>query len=332
MMVRNPIYDRAKGIGMILVIYGHMLNYGSIPFSFIFSFHMPLFFIVSGMLLSPSKFDGFNYQRWAKSTIKKYIPPVVFFSVLGGGVRYAFYGTPDWRQMAKDFILHMSSDELLTGSIWFLSMLAFVMLLIPFLIRIEWFGTGRGKVCLVVTLSVLAYLLSKVPYTLPFLIKTIPTALLFVYIGYIAKDVILEKTNSITTKRYVLFLLPVFLILVVLNRTVNLAVPVYNDFFVYLFCALFGTIMTLQISTYRMPRFIEYLGKNSLIVFSLHAIWIFIFTDILNRILGTTYAPMVDMPHHYVLISGVIVILMTALSTMLVLPIYNATLKFLKLK
>ena len=331
-MERNPLYDRAKGLGMILVIYGHMFIYGSIPFSIIFSFHMPLFFIISGMLLSPSKFENFSYWKWAKIILKKYIPPVVFFSILGGIVRFALYGMPDWHQMAKDFILHMSSDELLTGAIWFLSMLAFVMLLIPFLIRPERFKTGCGKICIMVTLSLLAYILSKIPFTLPFLIKTIPTALLFVYIGYIARNEIMEMTNSMSAKKYVLLSLPVFLVLVVLNRTVNLAVPAYNDFFIYLFCALYGTLMTLQISTYKMPRFIEYLGKNSLIVFSLHAIWIFISTDLLNRILGTSYAPMVDMPHHYVLLGGVIVIIMTALSTMLVLPVYNATLKFLKLK
>ena len=181
-----------------------------------------------------------------------------------------------------------------------------------------------------VTLSLLAYLLSKIPFTLPFLIKTIPTALLFVYIGYIARNEIMEKTNSIIAKRYVLLLVPVFLVLVVLNRTVNLALPTYNDFFVYLFCALFGTLMTLQISTYRMLRFIEYLGKNSIIVFSLHAIWIFIFTDILNKILGTSCAPMVVMPYYYVLIGGVIVVIMTALSTMLVLPVYSSILKIIK--
>lgn len=331
-MERNPLYDKAKGLGMILVIYGHMFIYWSIPFSVIFSFHMPLFFIISGMLLLPSKFEDFSYGKWAKNILKKYIPPLVFFSILGGIVRFALYGMPDWNQMVKDFILHMSSDELLTGAIWFLSMLAFVMLLIPFLIRPEKFKTGGGKICIMVTLSLFAYLLSKIPFTLPFLIKTIPIALLFVYIGYIAKNEILEKTNSMTAKKYIILLLPVFLLFVVLNRTVNLAVPAYNDFFVYLFCALFGILMTLQISTYRMPRFIEYLGKNSLIVFSLHAIWISIFTDILNRILGTTYAPMVDMPLHYVLIGGIIVTMLTLLSTMLVSPIFNVTLKVLKIK
>ncbi len=113
-MERNPLYDRAKGLGMILVIYGHMFAYGGIPFSIIFSFHMPLFFIISGMLISSSKLENYSYARWIKSIITRYIPAIVFFSLLGGIVRFLLYGVPDWKQIAIDFYLHMSSDELLT--------------------------------------------------------------------------------------------------------------------------------------------------------------------------------------------------------------------------
>ena len=120
--------------------------------------------------------------------------------------------------------------------------------------------------------------------------------------------------------------------LVFLNRTVNLAVPIYNDFLVYMICALYGTIMTLQIATYKLPLLIEYIGKNSLVVFSLHSIWINIFVGLLNNNLGTSYVPMVDIPFYYVLVGGVIVTAMTALSTVLVLPIYNSTLNALRLK
>ena len=44
--------DIAKGIGMILVVYGHT----SIPkflSNWIWSFHMPMFFIIAGMLFTP---------------------------------------------------------------------------------------------------------------------------------------------------------------------------------------------------------------------------------------------------------------------------------------
>ena len=40
--------DVAKGIAILLVIIGHTVNFGSATRNFIFSFHMPLFFILSG--------------------------------------------------------------------------------------------------------------------------------------------------------------------------------------------------------------------------------------------------------------------------------------------
>ena len=333
-MERNPLYDRAKAIGMVLVIYGHMFTYGSIPFSIIFSFHMPLFFIISGMLLSPSKFEDVNYWGWIKIIMRKYVPPVIFFSVLGGFVRLILYGMPNLKKMGIDFILHMSSDELLTGSIWFLSMLAFVMILMPYLLHVK-VKLGGGYFCsfvIVVFLAIISYLMEKIHYTLPFLLKTVPVSLMFVFIGHQYRDIILSITKSVTAKRNILLLFPLFLILAVLNKTVNLAVPKYNDFFVYMFCALFGTLVTLQISTYKIPHFIEYLGRNSLIVFSLHAIWIGIFTDLLNFLLRTNYVPRLDIPFYYVLLGGVLVSFLSIISTMLVLPVYNTTMKFLGLR
>lgn len=327
-MVRNPIFDRARGIGMLLVIYGHMFH--GIPFAFIFSFHMPLFFIMSGMLISENKIK-LPYKEWKKHIIKKYIPPIVFFSIFGGIVNVLFFKTPDFRIMCKDFFLHMSSDELLTGAIWFLSMLGFVMLLMPLLVQIQQKVKWGGHIFTVV-LSIAAFLLSKIPFTLPFLIKTIPTALLFVYLGYTYKKSLLQLINNNNVKRSCIFILPIFILLVIFNRTVNIAVPVYNDFFVYLICSLYGTIMTLQISTYKMSKFIEYIGKQSLIVFSLHAIWITTFVQVINNLLCEDYRPMVDLPFSYVLFGGIIVTVLTAINTALIAPIYNLFLRIIRIK
>ena len=47
---RLAAFDIAKGIGIILVIVGH--SSGTICNRYIDSFHMPLFFIISGYFLS----------------------------------------------------------------------------------------------------------------------------------------------------------------------------------------------------------------------------------------------------------------------------------------
>ena len=42
--MRDTTYDNAKGIGLILVILGHLLPFGNLQSSIIYSIHMPLFF------------------------------------------------------------------------------------------------------------------------------------------------------------------------------------------------------------------------------------------------------------------------------------------------
>lgn len=51
MSLRNPLYDYAKGIGIVLVIAGHILPFGGVISSQIYALHMPLFFYISGMFI-----------------------------------------------------------------------------------------------------------------------------------------------------------------------------------------------------------------------------------------------------------------------------------------
>ena len=44
--------DVAKGIAIILMIIGHTVKFGTYSRNFIFSFHMPLFFILTGFTLT----------------------------------------------------------------------------------------------------------------------------------------------------------------------------------------------------------------------------------------------------------------------------------------
>ena len=47
-MNRNLSIDNAKGIGILLVVWGHFLVPDPPLFKEIFYFHMPLFFIIAG--------------------------------------------------------------------------------------------------------------------------------------------------------------------------------------------------------------------------------------------------------------------------------------------
>lgn len=50
MIMRNDLYDIEKGILIVLVVIGHTVNTNSIIHNLIFSFHMPVFFMLTGLL------------------------------------------------------------------------------------------------------------------------------------------------------------------------------------------------------------------------------------------------------------------------------------------
>ena len=52
---RVVLYDIIKGIGIMLMVLGHTC--GQPLYNWIYSFHMPLFFIVSGLFFSPTNFS-----------------------------------------------------------------------------------------------------------------------------------------------------------------------------------------------------------------------------------------------------------------------------------
>ena len=66
--------DYAKGLGILLVIWAHINSSGPIP-TFLYFFHMPLFFFISGMLFSKKRYNSFGtfVQRKGKTLLKPYV-------------------------------------------------------------------------------------------------------------------------------------------------------------------------------------------------------------------------------------------------------------------
>ena len=75
---RIAVIDIAKGIGILLVIAGHILPRESAAFLFIYSFHMPLFFILIGIVTDISGQTGFKAFLAAD---KKLMVSYVFWSL-----------------------------------------------------------------------------------------------------------------------------------------------------------------------------------------------------------------------------------------------------------
>ena len=82
--------DIAKGIGMILVLLGHLQNdtvFSYSPYilslcSWIFSFHMALFFIISGILISVKGENETDLRIFIRKRFKSVMVPYFWFSLI----------------------------------------------------------------------------------------------------------------------------------------------------------------------------------------------------------------------------------------------------------
>ncbi len=81
--IRLDNIDIAKGLGMLLVIWAHILVEGPINW-FIYVFHMPLFFYISGLLYTPEKYK--KVGALVSKRVRTLIVPYVIYSCIAWAV------------------------------------------------------------------------------------------------------------------------------------------------------------------------------------------------------------------------------------------------------
>ena len=204
-MQRIRFFDIAKGIAILAVILGHSAietnlfvphRTAQIVLSICFSFHMPLFFILSGYFMHPER--RFRWMKEAKQLLFTYV--VTALCVLVGvtcmatldhesraiALRQwgmaAIYGSGDISNLT------LWRVDLRIGAIWFLLALFWARLLLHCLARLPYTPVWVS-LCFAVGYVSAQYVL------LPWSIQAGMCAAAFLYLGYLAK----KHTNMPTT-------------------------------------------------------------------------------------------------------------------------------------
>ena len=139
-MKRNPTIDILRGIAIFLVVFGHISHIGWTK-TYIWGFHIPIFFFISGMLFNENKYNSIT--NFIKSKFRTLIIPYgifylttfVYWLVIErytrGGVTPAsqliglFYGTYNLKYM------------MFNGALWFIPCLFSIELLYYFIAKIK---------------------------------------------------------------------------------------------------------------------------------------------------------------------------------------------------
>ncbi len=118
---RISYLDMARGIGMVLVVMGHVTYISPGVRHFITAFHMPLFFLISGMLLDIKKEEEKSYSWLFWKKLQRIMIPYVVFSMASfvmESVRVWAKGLDEWNVVLRQ--LFQSCCLQGVSTLWFL--------------------------------------------------------------------------------------------------------------------------------------------------------------------------------------------------------------------
>lgn len=183
---RRAELDYAKGLAILLLIISHCVQGEGVLKTWIFSFHMPIFFVICGILQAMKYPDGLPAERFTaflKHRAYQLLIPYFFF----GAVLIAFFqglhllaGEPLTLQAQLFALVSLQGIE----SMWFLPVyMTAEMLFITVFLKLP----RTVRVCIAIAVVVLLTFLSERGMPELFILQTllrVLIGLIFIYMGY----------------------------------------------------------------------------------------------------------------------------------------------------
>ena len=200
--------DAIKGIAIFLVILGHAIIYFPINlhtvywceilYDLIYSFHMPLFFAVSGFCFHYDKYS--TYNQFLLKKFKRILLPYFIFSIFDMLPRLLLTGLINRPDVSwKDSLIKMF---LYGGQYWFLYVLFLIFVIFPLVSK------GIDKYRGLFLIGVI-FFLSTIYSVLPeiFKLRSVAYYMIFFSMGFWLKHQIeYEKDTFVSKRRYIVSL------------------------------------------------------------------------------------------------------------------------------
>lgn len=299
--------DIAKAIGIFLIVLGHTLKFGELR-KFIYAFHVPLFFFLSGLCFSKKS----NSIFIKKKLLTIYLPYLIFalisisiYSILGkyiGQTDLNLFDNLKGMVYANPNLDNMQWNQ----PLWFLPCLMIQLILINFFENIITKRKNKKniRIFIIMLCSVLGYILAFYKIYLPLQLEAALCMIIFTYIGIfikgnkdkILKNKIINKIKNNKLATLILFIISIIIsiILVKNNITISVMQDKYGNYLIYFIAATFLIADTMIISKFidglvKKQKLLSYIGQNTLFILLLHKFPILFFQElcpIINNILN----------------------------------------------
>lgn len=308
---RLEYIDKAKGILIILAVIGHIWQAGYIH-NLIYSFHMPAFFVISGMLMQHTKAYERKYTKFLLGRLYAFGIPFVFFEILGVLTDIIRHGVT---LNIKGYIFNTLTLRYNDGNLWFLVDLFLIEAVFVAAKKLAKRNWAVGSICILLFAISLLLSANRSKY-IDTLISSFRNMFFFAT-GFFGKKYF-EKRNTIAT--IATCLVPP-LVALLFGKYTGWCLSLANAAF--LISGVAGTYTILRFCELRcsrhLGRILEEAGRNSITIYGTHHI-IYAVVGVLLGITDFAATP---------LWAGVIILLVVAAVEIPTIYIINHKLPFL---
>lgn len=268
-MQRISYIDSVKGFSILLIVLGHIIPNSGLK-TWIYTFHVPIFLIISGILIAE------KCKKSQKIEVKKQ-----FFKLIYPYITFSF------AVLIKDIIKNILENKAIIngifindfiktltlegyGTLWFLPILFFAEVIASSILAKQNNFKVDNTYKLIILLIII-YILRPLNYFN--YITKILIAAFFLIAGYLFRSIDLlfsKKLNAI-----ILFLILIaFIPLSLINGKVDMHYSIYNNLLLYILISLINSMLVILFFKNFNYQFklLKFFGENSLIVMITHSI------------------------------------------------------------
>lgn len=275
--------DQLKGIGFFFVILGHLEINDTLQ-QWVYSFHMPLFLIVTGLTFNFEKAYKTDFGTFLLARVKRLLVPYFWMSMISLSILYLRRlilggSIPDLTDQLVGILLANTriTDVAPSPALYYVVLLFLSELVLWVFIRLT--KNNKLYVFLLILASLPASLMTiNVPVV--FHLNVVPVSMLMIFLGRILMDFYLsggkEKLEALSTEKYILLCSALLLAgsaLAFVNGRTSIHANKYgNDFLASLVCALLIN-MALALITMKLPdsKVLTFVGQNTMFYMGIHS-------------------------------------------------------------
>lgn len=310
MRERLDYIDKAKGILIIITVIGHIWQAGYVH-NVIYSFHMPAFFVISGMLMCYTKSYEKTYLQFVGRRIYAFGIPFVFIEILGCLTDIIRHGVT---LNIKGYIYNTLTMNFNDPNLWFIVDLFLVEVIFVFLIKVLKKDKLMWLACII--LFIISVLLPEGNVYVNRIVSIFRFFLFFTS-GFYGNKVLSKKHWLACCISAVI----VISVAAIFGKRADGYLSVANIAFIV--SGLCGSYLVVQLGKINYEKLIDWFltiaGKNTIIIYGTHHI---VYAAIGTIIGITDYA---STP----LFSGIVMLILVALFEIPIIYIINRWLPFL---